>query len=155
VASTADPTFLAILDEIPSTLIKDNSLKTSKKYLTRQNYTRIAIESCNMSYTSQTTTILMYYLAAVISSQQLKHERIVTSGKHEAINASKHHCICFALFRSASPGFFCFSQTASMQKISMGSSPSTDKKDDSLLPESVLLEDFLLFDCVCFRTVSI
>ena len=47
-----------------------------------------------------------YYLAAAISSQTVKHERGVTSGNHEAIMASKCHCIYFALIRSASPVFF-------------------------------------------------
>ena len=121
----------------------------------QHNYTRTAMNLAKCHIHHKPLQYPMYYLAAVISSQQLKHERIVTSGKHEATNANKDHCICFALFISASPGFFCFSQTASMQKSSMGLSPSTDKKDDSLLPEGILLEDFLLFDSVCFRTVSI
>ena len=54
----------------------------------------------------------------------------LAAGKHEAIMASKDHCICFALIRSASPGFFCFSQTPRMQKSSMGLLPSTAEKDE-------------------------
>lgn len=99
-------------------------------------------------------TCSMCYLEAVMSSQTLKHERGVTSEKQEAIIANKDHCICFALFRRASPGFFCFSQTARTEKSSIELSPSTAKKEESL-PEDTLLEDFLLADIMFFRIVSI
>jgi len=89
--------------------------------------------SCaSLKYCLQKKIILCssYYLAAAISSQTVKHERGVTFGNHEAIMASKYNCIYFALIRSASPGFFCFSQTPRMQKSSMGLLPSTAEKDE-------------------------
>lgn len=146
VASTADPTFFAIFKETSSTLIEDISLKI----ITHYNIN----ETCKMLLAKKIILCSSYYLAAVISSQTLKHVRGVTSGKHEAIMASKDHCICFALIRSASPGFFCFSQTPRMQKSSMGLLPSTEEKDGSLLPEGTLPDDFLRSDIIFFRTVS-
>ena len=95
-----------------------------------------------------------YYLAAAISSQTVKHERGVTSGNHEAIMASKDHCIYFPLIRSASPVFFCFSHTPRMQKSSMELLPSTVAKDESLLPGGILPDAFLRSDIIFFIVVS-
>ena len=114
--------------------------------------------SCaSLKYCQQKKKIILcssYYLAAAISSQTVKHERGVTSGNHEAIMASKDHCIYFALIRSASPGFFCFSQTPRMQKSSMKLLPSTVAKDESLLPGGILPDAFLRSDIIFFIVVS-
>ena len=73
----------------------------------------------SLKYCLQKKIILCssYYLAAAISSQTVKHERGVTSGNHEAIMASKDHCIYFALIRSASPVFFAFHRLQECRKV--------------------------------------
>lgn len=59
-------------------------------------------------------------LAAVISSQTIRHDNGETSGKQDAIIAKIDQLKFFAFMRRASPGFSCFSHSAIIPNNSTG-----------------------------------
>ena len=99
------------------------------------------------------------YLAAVISSQTVKHEIGDTSEKHEATIANRDQRRSLAFVKRASPGFFCLSHSARSAKSSIGTIVLLSGMEDiSLLLEvnPFVVEElvFLLADCMLFRTVN-
>lgn len=100
----------------------------------------------------------MSNLAAVISNHTVKQDIGDTSGKHEAIIAKVDHDKSFAFIKRASPGFFCFSQSAKILKSSIGMySLSSEKEFPVLLSIFSACTEKLafFFDCMPFKTVSI
>lgn len=99
-------------------------------------------------------------LAAVISSQTVKHERGDTSGKHEATTAKRDQRKSFALTRSAPPGFFSFSHSARSPKSSTGIILLLSVRKEISLPLPIgvkfVVELAFFFDsCILLRTVTI
>lgn len=96
-------------------------------------------------------------LAAVISSHTLKQDNGETSEKHEAIIAKIDHDKSFALIKRASPGFFCFSQSAKILKSSTGIQMSSSGKELSVLFSiiSECKELAFLLDCMLLKTDNI
>lgn len=124
----------------------------SEWYITHSRPPKQLFKHCNISGLKD------FYLAAVISSQTVKHDKADTSEKHEAIIAKRGQRKSFAFIKRASPGFCSFSHSARSPNSSAGMTllHSLRKEFPILFSEHSFVDELLVFfaECMLFRTVS-